>query len=85
MRGRVLVAVVVAALGAGAAGAVAPAGASGGGPAAVVACTKAKIGGQSKCIAAGQYCAKRYERDYRRYGFTCNKKDARGRWHLRRR
>jgi hypothetical protein len=35
------------------------------------ACKSARIGGRHKCIAAGQFCAKRYERDYRRYGYTC--------------
>jgi hypothetical protein len=62
-------------------GAAAPAAVST--PIAHAACTKAKIGGTSKCIAVGQYCARQYERDYRRYGFTCNNRDARGRWHLR--
>jgi hypothetical protein len=52
---------------------------------ALTACTRAKIGGQSKCIAAGQFCAKVYGRDYRRYGYTCNNRDRNGRWHLRRR
>jgi hypothetical protein len=47
-----------------------------------IACTNAKIGGQRKCIARGQYCARDYQRDYRRYGFSCFKRDARGRWHL---
>lgn len=51
-------------------------------PTPAYACQKAKIGGKSKCIAAGQFCAKRYERDYNRYGYTCNKQDARGNWHL---
>jgi hypothetical protein len=35
------------------------------------ACKSARIGGRHKCIAAGQFCAKRYQRDYRRYGYTC--------------
>ena len=52
-------------------------------PIAQAACVHAKIGGQRKCIARGQYCARRYERDYERYGFTCSKRDRRGRWHLR--
>lgn len=52
-------------------------------PVAQTACTRAKIGGKRKCIARGQYCARRYERDYERYGFTCSKRDRRGRWHLR--
>jgi hypothetical protein len=50
--------------------------------AAAAACKKAKIAGQSKCIAAGQFCKKAAEKDYNKYGFTCNKKDANGRWHL---
>lgn len=52
-------------------------------PIAQAACVHAKIGGKRKCIARGQYCARRYERDYERYGFTCSKRDRRGRWHLR--
>lgn len=48
-----------------------------------LACKKATIGGKPKCIAAGQFCAKRYEKDYNRYGYTCNNQDANGRWHLR--
>lgn len=52
-------------------------------PIAQVACVHAKVGGRRKCIARGQYCARRYERDYERYGFTCSHRDRRGRWHLR--
>ena len=52
-------------------------------PVARAACVHAKIGGKRKCIARGQYCARRYERDYERHGFTCSKRDRRGRWHLR--
>ena len=52
-------------------------------PIAQAACIHAKIGGKRKCIARGQYCARRYERDYERYGFTCSHRDRRGRWHLR--
>jgi uncharacterized membrane protein len=51
-------------------------------PVAKTACTYATIGGQSKCIARGQYCARRYKRQYRRYGLSCTKRDRRGRWHL---
>jgi hypothetical protein len=47
-----------------------------------IACMHARIGGQSKCIARGQYCARRYERDYERYGYHCTKRDYRGRYHL---
>jgi hypothetical protein len=52
------------------------------GPSASIACVHAVIGGHHKCIAAGQYCARRYERDYEKYGYTCNKRDRRGRYHL---
>lgn len=51
-------------------------------PVAHVACKRAKIGGQSKCIARGQYCARRHQSDYRRYGFSCSKLDRNGRYHL---
>jgi hypothetical protein len=51
-------------------------------PVARTACTRATIGGQSKCIARGQFCARRYASQYRRYGLTCTKRDARGRYHL---
>ena len=55
---------------------------AGDGPVAHIACTNAKIGGQSKCIARGQYCARAHQRDYKRYGFSCSKRDNRGRYHL---
>lgn len=51
-------------------------------PQAQAACKRAKIGGQSRCIARGQFCARRYQRDYLRYGYSCSKRDARGNWHL---
>lgn len=51
-------------------------------PVAHAACTRATIGGQSKCIARGQYCARSHQRDYRRYGFSCSKRDNRGHYHL---
>jgi hypothetical protein len=47
------------------------------------ACSNARIGGQSKCIGRGQYCARRYQRDYKRYGLSCSKVDRNGRYHLR--
>lgn len=56
--------------------------ASAGSPVAHAACTQARIGGQSKCIGRGQYCSRQNQRDYRRYGFSCSKRDARGRYHL---
>jgi hypothetical protein len=33
--------------------------------------TPARIGGRSKCLQPGEYCAARYNRQYRRYGFVC--------------
>jgi erythromycin esterase-like protein len=48
-----------------------------------VSCKQATIGGQSKCIARGQFCAHRYRSDYRRYGFSCSSRDHNGRYHLR--
>lgn len=31
----------------------------------------AVIGGAEKCLRRGQFCASRYAKQYRRYGFTC--------------
>jgi hypothetical protein len=45
-------------------------------------CTPARIGGQRKCLQRGQFCTRAYQRQYRRYGFSCSKRDARGRYHL---
>jgi hypothetical protein len=50
--------------------------------ASAMACKRAKIGGQTKCIARGQFCARSYQRDYRRYGFSCSYVDRNGRYHL---
>lgn len=52
-------------------------------PIAQAACKRATIGGQSRCIARGQFCARQYERDYNRYGYSCSNRDRNGRWHLR--
>ncbi len=49
----------------------------------VITCKQAIIGGQSKCIARGQYCARSHASDYRRYGLSCTKQDVNGRYHLR--
>lgn len=51
-------------------------------PIARAACTHATIGGKTKCIARGQFCARRYASQYRRYGLKCTKRDANGRYHL---
>jgi hypothetical protein len=54
-------------------------------PQAQAACTNAKIGGQRRCIQSGQFCARAYERDYNRAGYSCSKRDRNGRYHLVRR
>ena len=79
MRRRSLAATLLAALSLVAATPAAPAARP---PTAHAACTSATIEGKHKCIARGQYCARRYQRDYRRYGLKCSKRDSRGRWHL---
>jgi hypothetical protein len=38
---------------------------------------RARIGGATKCLHAGEYCAKAYKNQYRRYGFTCSGNPAR--------
>jgi curli biogenesis system outer membrane secretion channel CsgG len=45
-------------------------------------CKSATIGGHHKCIARGQYCARSHQRDYRRYGYSCSRRDRNGRYHL---
>jgi hypothetical protein len=49
----------------------------------IVTCKQATIGGQSKCIARGQFCARSHASDYRRYGLSCTYRDVNGRYHLR--
>ncbi len=83
MRRRLTGAVVAAMLAAAIPGLGAASAAPTAAPMAQTACVHARIGGQRKCIARGQYCARRYERDYERYGYSCSKRDRRGRWHLR--
>jgi hypothetical protein len=63
-------------------GAVLAPGAADGAYTAHAACKSAKIGGKSKCIARGQFCARAHAKDYRRYGLSCTKKDRNGRYHL---
>ena len=31
------------------------------------------VGGQQKCLGSGEYCARRFERTYVRYGFVCQR------------
>lgn len=45
-------------------------------PVAHVSCSSgfrsATIGGSHKCLHGGEYCARRYERQYERYGYECS-------------
>ena len=43
----------------------------------------AVINGAEKCLRRGQFCARSHASDYRRYGLSCTKRDATGRFHLR--
>ena len=38
--------------------------------------TRGVIGGQVKCLRAGEFCAHRYDLQYRRYGYRCIRYDA---------
>ncbi len=57
-------------------------------PAAAVAKTcstgfkHAVINGAEKCLRRGQFCARAADGQYRRYGYRCTKRDARGNYHL---
>ena len=66
--------------------AAAPAGgaAAAGPPVAHASCMNARIAGETKCIARGQFCKRtaRAMSDYRKYGFSCTKRDRNGRYHL---
>jgi hypothetical protein len=42
----------------------------------------AVIGGEHKCLRRGQFCARRYDSQYHRYGYHCHKRDYRGNYHL---
>jgi hypothetical protein len=78
MRSRAIVAVIALSCAATAPIAVTESVAS---PVAQVACVHARIGGQSKCLARGKLCARRYERQYKSRGFTC-KRGRDGRYRL---
>lgn len=45
---------------------------------------RARIGGETKCLHAGEFCARRYQRKYRSHGFRCAR-GSDGRLRLRRR
>src|SRR5262249_35369515 len=38
--------------------------------------THAIIGGQEKCLRAGEFCTHKYDYQYRRYGYRCIRYDA---------
>jgi hypothetical protein len=44
--------------------------------------THAVIGGAHKCLRRGQYCARRYDSQYHRYGYHCHTRDRNGAYHL---
>jgi hypothetical protein len=44
--------------------------------------THAVVGGSQKCLRRGQFCARASASQYRRYGYRCQKRDARGNYHL---
>jgi hypothetical protein len=44
--------------------------------------THAVIGGQQKCLRAGEYCSRSHKRQYPKYGYACTKRDRNGRYHL---
>jgi hypothetical protein len=62
----------------------APAAALAAAPEAHASCSYAKIEGQTKCIARGQFCKRtpRAMADYRKHGLSCTKRDRNGRYHL---
>ena len=35
--------------------------------------THGVIGGEHKCLRAGQFCARRYDSQYHRYGYHCHR------------
>jgi hypothetical protein len=87
MMGRRLAALLATAALAGAAPALAtPVAASAAGSAMAHTCASgykhAVIGGQHKCLRRGQYCARRYDGQYHRYGYHCHKPDRNGDYHL---
>lgn len=49
---------------------------------AAAACKKASVGGKTKCLGPGQFCARAKQSDYRRAGFVCAR-GSDGRYRLR--
>lgn len=79
MRKRIAVVVVGLAIAGGGSGLAPSAVAT---PTAHVSCTSATIGGTHKCLARGQYCSRSHKSEYKKYGYSCSKRDKRGRYHL---
>jgi hypothetical protein len=52
------------------------------GGASAASCTRAKIGGRSACIAAGQVCKHKYAAQYAKHGLSCTRKGHRGPYRL---
>lgn len=46
-------------------------------------CTKARIGGKTVCLKAGLSCKRKYQKQYLKNGFSCAKRDSKGRYHLK--
>jgi hypothetical protein len=81
MRNRTIAALVAAAfIGGVPAASASPSSSSG--STAHASCKSATIGGHHKCIARGQYCSRSHQSDYRRYGYSCSRRDRNGRYHL---
>jgi hypothetical protein len=81
MRRRTIAFVVAAALIGGGPGASASTASSSG--TAHASCKRATIGGKRKCVARGQYCSRSHQSDYRRYGYSCSRRDRNRRYHLK--
>jgi hypothetical protein len=43
----------------------------------VATCTRATIGGKRRCLAPGQACSPRYEKQYELHGYICRKSHGR--------
>src|SRR5690348_11333716 len=67
----VVVATFVAAIAAGTAAPTAPASPAVAAKTCSAGFTHAVIGGVQKCLRRGEFCAHRYDRQYRRYGYRC--------------
>ncbi len=80
MRRHVIAAVIT--LACAAAAPIAATQAAGSARARMARCVNARIGGHRRCLASGQSCAHKYERQYEQHGFACIRNGAHGRYHL---